>query len=176
MTKMTVEPIFASSTFTISSSCQVYQVLCYDYADSDGFYEKILHDEAAFARETEILQENMKRFLDAEKVYINGKRVQQQILHTDIGLRGAADVPYIQWVIFFQGSPKKGNNILASDVEEEVAEYDIEVLYLFPKKTKIKQIQTPMEYEVLEPLLFVWARKGDRVGGHEEVVFKFPSD
>lgn len=172
---MTVEPIFASSIFTISPSCQVYQVLCYDYADTDGLYEKILHDEAAFAKETEILRGNMKRFLDAEKVYINGKRIQQHILHVDIGLRGAADIPYIQWVIFFQGPPQKGTNTLASDVEEETAEYDIEVLYLFPKRTQIKQVQTPMEYEVREPLLFVWGRKGDKVGGYEEVIFEPPS-
>ncbi|MFX1561965.1 MAG: hypothetical protein ACFFDP_01525 [Promethearchaeota archaeon] len=172
---MTIEPIFASSIFTISMRCQVYQVLCYDYADSDGLYAQILQDEEAFAKETEMLRENMKRFLDAEKVYINGERVQQQILHVDIGLRGAADLPYIQWVIFFQGSPKKGENVLASDVEEEIVEYDLEVLYLLPRGTGIIQVQTPMEYEVREHLLFVWSRKGDKVGGHEEVVFQLPS-
>lgn len=172
---MTIEPIFASSIFTISLGCQVYQVLCYDYSDTDGLYEKILHDEAAFVKETETLRENMKGFLDAEKVYINGKRVQQQILHTDIGLRGAAEIPYIQWVIFFQGPPKKDVNILMSQVEEEIAEYDIEVLYLFPKGTRIMRVQTPMENEIRESLLLVWARKGDKVGGYEEVAFKFPS-
>ena len=115
----------------------------------------------------------MARFLDAEKVYINGQRVEQKILHVDIGLRGAADIPYIQWVIFFQGKPQRGENILASDVAEEIAEYDIEVLYLFPMKTKIQEVQTPMEYDVQPPLLLVWSRKGDQVGGHEEVRFEF---
>ena len=169
------QPIFASSVFTISHQCDFYQIVCYDYSDPDGIYASILQDKAAFLDEMKLLRANMARFLDAEKVYINGERVKQKILHVDIGLRGAADIPYIQWVIFFQGKPQRGENILASDVAEEIAEYDIEVLYLFPAGTQIMAVQTPMEYEIRESLLLVWARKGDKVGGHEEVLFQFPS-
>lgn len=170
-----VQPIFASSIFSISPGFQVYQVLCYDYVDPKGVYAEILHDEKAFANEVKKLQRNMQRFLDAEELAINGHPVQQEILHVDIGLHGAIEVPYIQWIIFFQGPVNVEENILSSFVPEEIAEYDIEVLYLFPKDTKIRAVQTPMEYDIRSPLLLVWARKGDKVGGYEEVKFQFIS-
>jgi hypothetical protein len=170
-----VQPIFASSIFTISLACQVYQVLCYDYLDPKGVYAEILHDENAFRREVKKLRSNMQRFLDAEQVAINGYPVKQEILQVDIGLRGTAEVPYIQWVVFFQGPVDSKENILSSFVAEEVAEYDIEVLYLFPEGTEIHSVQTPMEFDIRSPLLLVWARKGDKVGGYEEVKFQFTS-
>lgn len=172
---MAVTPIFGSSIFSVSPYGQIYQVLCFDYADPDGYYEAILHDEKAFADEIRKLHLNMAELLEAERVFINGDRVRQEVLHVDIGLRGAADVPYLQWVIFFQGAFKTGENILASDVPEETAEYDIEVLYLWPRGTRIKRVDTPMEHETRGSLLLVWARKDDRVGGHESVIFELPS-
>ncbi len=170
-----VKPLFASSYFAISNTLQVYQVVCYDYADPDGYYERILQDSDAFKQEVENLCTNMQGFLDAEQVFINGQRVEQKILHVDIGLRGAADVPYLKWVIFFQGQVQPGINTLASDVEEEVSEYDIEVLYLWPPETQINKVVTPMDFEIRGPLLLVWSRKGDVVGGYEEVSFEFLS-
>ncbi len=64
---------------------------------------------------------------------------------------------------------------MKSEVTQEIAEYDIEVLYLFPKGTQIIEVDTPLEYEIRGPILLVWARKGDKVGGYEAVHFKFPS-
>lgn len=170
-----VTPLFASSYFTISPTLEIYQIVCYDYADPDGYYERILHDSAAFVKEAEMLTKNMQKFLDEEQIFINGQHVEQEILHVDIGLRGAADIPYIKWVIFFQGQVQPGVNTLASNVDEEVSEYDIEVLYLWPSETQIKKVVTPMNFEVRGPLLLVWSRKGDKVGGYEEVSFDFPS-
>ena len=172
---MAVTPIFGSSVFSISPYGQIYQVLCFDYADHDGYYEAILHDEKAFADEVKKLRSNMAELLATEQVCVNGVRVKQEILHVDIGLRGAADVPYLQWVILFQGAFKRGENNLVSDVPEEAAEYDIEVLYLWPPGTRIRRVETPMEYEIRGALLLVWARKGDRVGGHESLTFELPS-
>jgi hypothetical protein len=172
---MNVQPLFASSVFSISPTCEVYQVLNYDYYDPGGTYKKLLEDAKAFQQEVKKIRLNMAEFLAAEKVYINDQRVDQRIVHVDIGLRGSASVPYFQWVIHFQGSPRSDENSLKSDVEDEIAEYDIEVLYLFPTGTKILAVQTPMEYEIRDSLLMVWARKGDQVGGHEEVRFQFPS-
>lgn len=172
---MNVQPLFASSVFSIFPNCEVYQVLNYDYHDPEGIYKGLLEDEKAFQHEVKKIRLNMTEFLAAEKVYINDHRVEQTILHVDIGLRGSANVPYFQWVIHFQGPLRADENSLKSDVEEEIAEYDIEVLYLFPAGTQIMAVQTPMEYEIRDSLLLVWARKGDKVGGHEEVLFQFPS-
>lgn len=172
---MNVQPLFASSVFSISASCEVYQVLSYDYVDPNGVYQELLKNQAAFQNEVKKLRLNMAEFLAAEKVYINGQRVEQRILDMEIGLRGSAEVPFFQWVIHFQGTPRSGENSLKSDVETEIAEYDIEVLYLFPQGTRILNVITPMENEVRGSLLLVWARKGDTVGGHEEVFFRFPS-
>ena len=172
---MNVLPIFASSVFSISSNCEVYQVLNYDYLDPDNVYKTMLENEQTFQDEVKKIRLNMTEFLEAEKVYINGQRVEQQILHVDIGLRGTTELVYFQWIIHFHGPLHPVTNVLRSDVEEEVTEYDIEVLYLFPSGTRINEVVTPMEYEIQEPLLLVWARKGDLVGGHEEVTFQFAS-
>lgn len=171
---MNVQPLFASSIFTIASNLDVYQVINYDYSDPDRVYEKILEDDAALQSEIEKIHANMAEFLAAEKVLINEERVEQDILHVDIGLRGSPELVYFQWVIKFQGTVLGEENSLASYVEEEQAEYDIEVLYLFPVETRILEVVTPMEYEIRGSLLFVWAQKGDAVGGHEEVRFQFP--
>jgi hypothetical protein len=170
---MNVQPVFVSSIFTISSNLEVYQVINYDYSDPERVYAEILEDEEAIETEIAKIHSNMAEFLAAEKVYINGNRVVQEIVHVDIGLRGTPERPYFQWVIHFEGISRKDENILASDVETEKAEYDIEVLYLFPSDTQILEVITPMEYEVRGPLLFVWARKGDLVGGEESVRFRF---
>lgn len=172
---MNVLPIFASSVFSISPSCEVYQVLNYDYLDPENVYKTMLENEQAFQDEVKKIRLNMTEFLEAEKVYINDHRVEQQILHVDIGLRGRTDLVYFQWIIYFRGSPHPVTNVLRSDVEEEVTDYDIEVLYLFPTGTRINDVVTPMEYEIRDSLLLVWARKGDLVGGHEEVTFQFSS-
>ncbi len=172
---MNVQPLFASSVFSISPPLEVFQVLIYDYIDPEGTYQKLLEEEDEFQREAEKLWLNMTEFLNAEKVYLNDERVKQQLLHVDIGLRGRADAPYFQWVIHFSGTPSQDINSMKSEVTQEIAEYDIEVLYLFPKGTQIIEVDTPLEYEIRGPILLVWARKGDKVGGYEAVHFKFPS-
>ena len=171
---MNVQPLFASSIFSIATNLEVYQVINYDYSDPDRVYENILEDEKALQDEIELIHANMAEFLAAEKVYINDRLVVQDIVHVDIGLRGKPEFVYFQWVTKFQGKPVKVINSLASEVEKEQVEYDIEVLYLFPAKTQILEVITPMEYEIREPLLFVWGQKGDNVGGYEEVRFQFP--
>ena len=122
---MNVQPLFASSVFSISASCEVYQVLSYDYVDLNGVYQELLNNQLEFQKEVKKLRLNMAEFLAAEKVYINDQRVEQRILHMDIGLRGSAEVPYFQWVIHFQGIPSPGENSLKSDVETEIAEYRV---------------------------------------------------
>ena len=170
-----VQPLFASAVFSISGNCDVHQVLVYDYADPDGTYKALVEDEVAFRNEVSTLRWNMAEFLAAEEVYINDQRVTQEILHVDIGFRGSSEIPYFQWVIHFEGISRDGVNSLKSIVAEEKTEYDLEVLYLFPTGTKIIEVKTPMEYDIQDSLLFVWAREGDPVGGYEEVRFQFPS-
>ncbi|MFW9933940.1 MAG: hypothetical protein ACFFDU_00235 [Candidatus Thorarchaeota archaeon] len=170
---MNVQPLFASSIFTISQELEVYQVINYDYRDPDGVYERLLNDENALQKEIDKIHSNMADFLAAEKVYINEKPIEQKIIHVDIGLRGTPEIVYFQWVVHFQGVKLNEVNSLESDVEVERAEYDIEVLYLFPQNTRILDVKTPMDYEIRGPLLFVWAQKGDVVGGHEAVKFQF---
>ena len=170
-----VQPLFGSAVFMVSSECEIHQVLTYDYADPEGVYKVLVEDEKSFQKEIKKLRLNMTEFLAAEKVFVNDQRVAQDILYVDIGFRGSADIPYFQWVIRFQGIPRRGVNSLKSIVEEEIAEYDLEVLYLFPTGTDIIEVKTPMEYEIRSPLLLVWARQGDKVGGYEEVFFRFPS-
>ena len=169
-----VQPLFASAVFTITKDCDIHQVLVYDYADPEGTYKELVEDKIAFRNEVNTLRWNMTEFLAAEKVYINDQSVTQEILHVDIGFRGTYEIPYFQWIIHFEGITRGGVNSLKSIVDEEKTDYDLEVLYLFPTGTEIIEVKTPMEYKIQDSLLFVWAREGDKVGGYEEVRFRFP--
>jgi hypothetical protein len=65
-------------------------------------------------------------------------------------------------------------NKIETWLEEEEAPYDFEIIWRFPKRTKVVEIDTLLDYEVYNDIVTLWAFSGQEVGGYERMEFKFP--
>jgi len=169
-----IKPLHAQCFFSVSRRGEFHQFLTYDYYDPRNYYAKLVYaDEKKYLREMLRLMYGMQELLDTEVVKINGVRVRPRVLSVDMEHRGLREVPYITWLIWFKGRIKRGVNVFENVSEEEVAEYDYEVVWLFPKGAKVLEVHVPTDYEIVgDRALFIWARKGDKVGGLEKIVFE----
>lgn len=169
-----IKPLHAQCFFSVSRRGEFHQFLTYDYMDPDGYYAELVHAaEEQYEEEMSRLIANMQSFLDSEVVKVNGRRVRPRVLSISMEHRGVREVPCITWLIWFKGRAKGGVNVFENFSEQEVAEYDFEVAWLFPWRSKVLEVQVPTDYEVVGGrALFIWARKGDRVGGYEKIVFE----
>ena len=168
-----VEPLHAQCIFTVSRRGEFHQHLIYDYYDEEGYYARLLHKPRQYKEEMLRLAAAMQEELNQETVRINGVLAYPKVLAVSMEHRGSKQLPYIIWIIKFKGPLKRGVNIFENISEEEIAEYDYEVIWSFPTKTKILDVEVRGEHEILQgPTLMIWARKGTRVGGLERITFK----
>ncbi len=167
-----VEPVHASSFFSVSKSGEIHEQLNFEYLDMEGYYRKVIRDENLLAVEAEKLAANMQYFLDKERVEINGHRVRSRVDFCDIYLKGDTDVVSVIYLIDFTGKLVVGENIIETWLEEEEAPYDFEILWRFPMGTKIIEVETTMDYDIYDDIISLWATEGDEVGGYEKIVFK----
>ena len=168
-----IEPLHAHCFFSVSKKGEFHQYLVYDYYDEEGCYAELLHKPREYRREMAKLAQNMQEELDKEIVKVNGERVYPRVMAIAMEHRGSRQLPYIAWIIKFKGKLKKGINIFENLSEEEIAQYDYEVVWCFPLRTKIINVEVKGECEVLNgPTIMIWARKGMKVGGLERIVFK----
>jgi hypothetical protein len=169
-----VEPVHASSFFSVSRSGEIHEQLSFEYLDIEGYYRKVIRDEKLLTKEVENLVDNMQLFLDKEKVEINAERVKSQVDYCDIFLKGETDVVSVIYLIDFAGKFVSGENIIETWLEEEEAPYDFEILWRFPIGSKIVEVETTMEFEVYQDIISLWAMDGDEVGGYEKIIFRLP--
>lgn len=170
-----VIPVFAHAFFSVSRDGEFHQLLTYDYYDPDEYYLNLESNPEDYEKEIEKLWLNMQGFLEEEKNKVNGTPVYPKVAYTDIQFRGSENMPFILWVISFKGEFKKGENVYQTVTEEEVLEYDCDAIWTFPEDCEILSVTTPMDYEIMNNILLLWARKGDKIGGHEEIRFKIKS-
>lgn len=168
-------PVHANSFFIVSRDGAFNQILTYDYYDPSGYYSQLTHRPIDFKKEIDKLWSNMQDFLDEETIKINGTVTRPLVKHVDIEHRGSETTPFLTWIIYFEGRFNKGSNIFESWAEEERAAYDFEVYWYFPPKTAITEIDSPMDYDSQDNTLILWARKGDKVGGYERIIFNIPA-
>lgn len=167
-----VIPTSASCYFSVSRNGEFNQFLIYDYYDPRGYYAKLLNKPRRCREELRILCDNMQSFLDQEEVKVNGLRVYPQVVTAYLSHRGFMDSPYITWVITFKGKLKKGLNVFENTTEREVAEYDFEIVWQFPKRSRIVNVKVSTGSQVIgRSTLYVWARRGETVGGYEKIEF-----
>ena len=98
-----VEPVHASSFFSVSHTGEIHERLNFEYLDMAGYYRKVVRDENLLAKEVEKLAGNMQFFLDKERVEINSERVKSQIDFCDIYPKGQTDVVSVIYLIDFTG-------------------------------------------------------------------------
>jgi hypothetical protein len=169
-----VEPIHADSFFSVSKTGEIHERLCYEYSDPEGFYRKVVNDDDLLREEVQKIADNMQYYLDKERVEINGQRVRSQVDYADIFLKGKSEVVAVLFLIDFEGSFIDEVNKIETWLEEEEAPYDFEILWRFPKGTKVVEIDTLLDYEVYNDIVTLWAFSGQDVGGYERMEFKFP--
>ncbi len=169
-----IEPVHAQGFFVVTRRGDVHQIVVYDYYDPEGYYAKLIHRPREYEEEMNRLAANMQEFLDSEEVVINGERVYPKVVAVSLEHRGFEDSPYITFIIHFKGRLRRGLNTYENKYEEGVAEYDYEAYWIFPPRTRIVEVDVRSEYEVLGSgnILLLWARRGDKVGGYEKIVFE----
>ncbi len=170
-----VEPVHASSFFSVSTTGEIHEQLNFEYLDMEGYYRRVIRDDALLAKESEKLAGNMQYFLDKERVEINGERVRSRVDFCDIYLKGQSDVVSVIYLIDFAGRFVDGENKIETWLEEEQAPYDFEILWRFPIGTKILEVETTMDFDIYDDIISLWAIDGDDVGGYERIVFELPT-
>ena len=170
-----VEPVHASSFFSVSNTGEIHERLNFEYLDMEGYYRKVIRDENLLATEVEKLVGNMQFFLDKERVEINSERVRSKVDFCDIYPKGKTDVVSVIYLIDFTGKFTEGHNVIETWLEEEQAPYDFEILWRFPVGTKIVEVETTMDFDIYDDIISLWAIDGDDVGGYEKIVFELPS-
>jgi hypothetical protein len=170
-----VEPVHADSFFSVSTTGEIHERLCYEYLDLSNYYRKVLRDEELLGDEVEKMASNLQDFLDKERVEINSERVKSKVKYCDIYLKGDTDVVGVVYLIDFAGHFHRETNTIETWLEEENAPYDFEILWRFPAGTKIVEIVTLLEFEIYGDIVSLWAMEGEDVGGYERMAFGLPT-
>ncbi len=170
---LNLTPLHANSIYNVSLTENVTQTLFFDYHDPQSYYHRISHQPKQHQIEIQNLWSNLQRFLDKEIVRVNQQPTSQNITYVNYDHHGIQEMPYVYWIIRWRGSSfKGGKNTIESISDIEKALYDFEILWIFPEKSEIIKVETPLEYEIIGPHLALWGRKGETVGGKEVITFK----
>jgi len=161
-----VKPIYARGFFNMNSFGEINQLIVFYYYDKDEYYASLEKEEVR--NEVRKLKENMQYYLDQEVIKINGKRVRAKVLFVRLGLL-SIKYPYVEFLIRFKGSLKKGINEYEDIYEEEVAEYPYEALWILPGK--VIDYKIAGNVKVKGNILFLKVKKGIKVGGTEKIRF-----
>ena len=173
-TEKLLVPIYGIAYFVINKRQTIQEILEFDYLDEKKFYSEILHKPQEYKREILMLWENMQEFLDKEKIAINGKETHGKVNHVEILHRGVEEIATVLYLITIpEFTPSEGSCLIESWSEEERAEYDLDAYWIFPKGTEFLEIFSPMDYDIYDNTLVLWARKGDRVGGYEKIKVRY---
>ena len=149
---------------------EINEILEFTYWDPHEHYTKIvLENPKKYDEEINILWKNMQRFLDEEIVKVNGITIKPKVTFVGIVPRGFKDVITISYHIQMKNYLKDGKNVFETKTNEEIAEYDFDIFWFFPEKTKVTSVISKLEYEWKENKLLLWARKGMHVGGYEKI-------
>ncbi len=170
-----VVPIHAQGFFSVPPRRgYVYEVLVFDYYDPEEYYAGLVHRPLDYEEEMARLASNMQGFLDSEVIEINGRRMRPRVRSVGLEFRGDPSSPYLTFIIYFPAPLRRGVNTYLNLYGEEEAEYDYEVYWMLPPRSRFLEVEVASEYEVLGGgnILLFWARRGDRLPGREKIVFE----
>ncbi len=169
-----MEPIYAHG-FHVWTGTHVQLVIVFDYRDREGkYYEVVSKGGRDLAEELGMLMHNMQQFLDEEIIKVNDVRVRPRVIDVAVGIKGYVHRPYIEYVVAFEAPLRKGDNRYEVHYEEEVAEYDYEIVHIFPLNTSIVGWEMAGSGEASSNVLRVRVKRGTRVGGRETIQFRVP--
>jgi hypothetical protein len=167
-----VKPIHAHGFFWVSREGNMNQTIIFDYYDEKGYYASLLHKPDEYEQELTKLFHSMQNLLDQEKILINNIKCKPKVLTVSLDHRGLENLPCISFLITFKGQMKTGLNTYENFYEKGIVEYDYESYWVFPERTKILEVESSIEYEIVNKnILIMRAREGDKYSGHEKILF-----
>jgi len=165
-------PVYAYGFFNVCSDGTVIQHVIFSYVDPLRKYASIVKDVERLRREIDLVSNNMQRFLDNEDVRINDVIVYPKVVATWIGFSGSEKRPYIEFLIVFKGSLRRGINVYEDRYEPDIAEYDYSVVWVFPQGSRIVDVDVGFEYEIInDNILRFNVPEGSEVPGYERISF-----
>ena len=167
-----IEPIHAHGFFWVSREGIVNQTIVFDYYDDKGYYASLLHKPDEYEQEMIKLFYSMQNLLDQEKILMNNIKCKPKVLTVSLDHRGLENLPCITFLTSFKAKMRIGFNIYENFYEKGTVEYDYEAYWVFPKGTRILEVESSIEFEIVaKNILIMRARRGDRYSGYEKIVF-----
>ncbi len=170
-----IVPIYAQGIHVMDSLGNVVLVIVFDYVDKNMYYAKLIKRGGDdLINELKDVMNNMQRFLDQEVIEINGHRTRPFVQDVHLGFRGSPRRPYLEFYVTFSGPLREGVNRYDNWYEEEIAEYDYEILWVFPKSSRVVDYSIAGRGLILGQgnILLVHVSRGTKVGAHEWIEFE----
>ena len=167
-----MKPIYAYGYFITLPSGDFYQVVIYEYVDTEEEFAQALRTRPK--EELEIMKNNMQSYLDEEIVKINGVVTKPQVVTVKTGFRGSLKRPFTEFLIHFRGDLIRGDNLYENIYESEITTYDYSVVWIFPPNFKVVEADVGVKYEIEpENVLRFFVKKGFKIPGYEKIVFRW---
>ena len=164
-------PLNAEADFYVSKN-GISELLVYNYLDEEYFYHKLCASEN-YDSEMNKINDNMQFYLDQDKVLVNHEEKRMKLSEVELKFKdGLSEYPQLNFMILIRCKLKEGNNIIEFDMEDEIAPYDFLIKYHFPHGSEIVEVESLLSFKIIDNKLIMTAKKGDRVGGYEKIVFK----
>lgn len=168
-----LKPVYGQGIFYLFPNGLITYLIIFDYIDPELEYFNLLkNNEDLLDKEIASLKENMQRFLDEEKMLINGKRVKSKVREAWIEIRGDPKRPSIMFLIEMYFEPSLKGRILYEDYyNEETAEYDYTVHWIFPVCIKVLDYNITGYLKLKQGHLEIKVKKGSRTSDYESILF-----
>jgi len=169
--KISEIPLNAEAAFYVSEN-GITELLVYNYLDREYVYQKLCASEN-YDTEMNRIKENMQYYLDQDTVLVNYEEKRMKLSEVELKFKdGLPEYPQLNFMIIIRCKLKEGNNVIEFDMEDELAPYDFQIKYHFPHGSKIVEVESLLSFEIIDNKIIMTAKKGDRVGGYEKIVFK----
>jgi hypothetical protein len=167
-----VRPLYGQGFFSLCPSGILWYTIVFDYADDEHLYERLLSEPGGAAAEVETLRENMQRFLDEERLVINGAEARARVEHVYIDVRGEPGRATATFLVSIPFRPRRGRNVYEDYYEPDTAEYPYTVTWILPACARIVEYEMPGHTRLpAHNVLEVRVEPGTRVPGYEALVF-----
>lgn len=164
-------PLNAEADFYVSEK-GISELLVYNYLDEEYFYQKLCASDN-YDTEMNRIKENMQFYLDQDTVLVNYEEKRMKLSEVELKFKdGLSEYPQLNFMILIRCGLKEGNNVIEFYMQEEEAPYSFTISWHFPYGSEIIEVDTLLSFQITGSKLIMNAKKGDRVGGYEKIIFK----